>query len=262
MPHKKISTTAYTPAANALHKKTILITGVTDELGHSLAVELAKLGATIILLDKSVKKLETVYDDIEANKGPQPAIFPMDIETADEQDYLTLTQAIADNFKQLDGIILNHAVLGQHSPITHTDLTQWERALKVNLTSNFLLLKHCSSMLNNAEQASCIYISDQVAQQGRAYWGSYSSPKAACLNLIETIAEEWEANTNIHLNTLDPGPINTALRRQALPGIDPNQHLPPASATKAFAYLMDPGTNWPKGKHFSWSSADQTLTEI
>ena len=260
MTSNTISITDYIPAKNALHDKTILITGATDELGHSLCVELAKLGATIILLDKSVKNLETVYDDIEKNGGPQPAIFPMDIEAAEEQDYLTLTQAIADNFKQLDGLILNHAVLGQHSPVTHTDVSQWERALKINLTANFLLLKHSSSMLNNADQASCLYVSDH-AQQGRAYWATYSSPNAACLNLIETIAEEWETNTSIHLNTLDPGPINTSLRRQAFPGIDPGQHLTPETCTKAFAYFMDPGISWPNGKHFCWSSADQTLTE-
>jgi len=262
MTSKTISITDYSPAEDALHDKTILITGATDELGHSLSIELAKLGATIILLDKSVKNLETVYDDIEKNGGPQAAIFPMDLETAGEQDYLTLTQAIADNFQQLDGLILNHAVLGQHSPVTHTDFAQWERALKINLTANFLLLKHCSSMLNQAEQASCVYVSDQVAQQGRAYWATYSSPKAACLNLIETIAEEWETNTSIRLNTLDPGAINTTLRRQAFPGIDPSQHLTPESGTKAFVYFMDAGISWPNGKHFRWSSADQILTEI
>ncbi len=257
-----ISISDYTPTEQALDGKTILVTGATDELGHSLSTALAKLGATIILLDKSVKQLEKVYDDIEQNGGPQPAIFPLDIEKANEQDYLNLTQAIADNFKQLDGIILNAAVLGQHGPITHIEFEQWNRALKINLTANFLFLKYCSSVLNQAEQASCIYLSDQVAQHGRAYWGTYSSPKAACLNLIETIADEWETNTNIHLNSLEPGAVNTALRRQALPGIDPTQHLSPESVTKAFVYFMDPGTSWPNGKHFRWNPAEQTMTEI
>ena len=252
----------YTPKDNVLGGKTILITGAADELGHSLSIRLAELGATIILLDKSVKQIEKVYDNIEQNGGPQPALFPMDLEQAGEQDYQVLAQAIADNFNQLDGLILNAAVLGQHGPLIHTEFEQWNRAIKINLTANFLLLKYCSSILNQSEQASCVYVSDLVAQHGRAYWGSYSSPKAACLNLIETFADEWESNTNIKLNTLDPGPVNTILRRQALPGIDPTQHLSPESVTKAFIYFMDPGITWPNGKHFCWNPADQTMTEI
>ncbi len=256
-----ISIIDYAPDEKALDGQTILITGAADELGHSLSVNLAELGATIILLDKSVKQLEKVYDDIEQKGGPQPALFPMDLENAEEQDYQLLAQAIADNFNHLDGLILNASVLGQHGPITHTDFNQWNRAVKINLNANFLLLKHCSSILNQSEQASCIYVSNQAAQHGRAYWGSNSSPKAACLNLIETIADEWETNTNIHLNSVDPGPVNTALLRQALPGIDPTQHLRPEDVTKPFLYLMDSGISWPNGKHFSWDPAAQSLTE-
>jgi len=262
MTNLTISISDYTPTEQTLEGKTILITGATDELGKCLCVSLSNLGATIILLDKSVKQLEKVYDDIEQNGGPQPAMFPMDLEHAEEQDYQVLTQAIADNFTQLDGLILNASVLGQHGPMIHTELEQWNRSLKINLTANFLLLKYCSSMLNQSDKASCVYVSDQVAQHGRAYWGSFSSPKAACLNLIETIADEWETNTNIHLNSIDPGPVNTMVRRQALPGVDPSLHTSPETVTKAFIYLMDSGINWPNGKHLCWSPTGQSLTEI
>jgi len=256
-----ISIKDYSPSTDILKNKTILITGAANELGHSLSLELAKYGATIILLDKPVKKLEQIYDEIEQNGGPQAAILPMDLAQAEEHDYQTLAQAIGENFTQLDGLILNAEILGQHGPITHSDLEQWNRTLKTNLTANFLLLKHCSSVLNQSTQASCLYVSNTVAQQGRAYWGSYASTKSACLNLIETVADEWETNTNIHLNSLDPGPLNTALRRQAMPGEDPAQLPLPITVIKPFLYFMDPGIKWPNGKHFSWASADKILTE-
>jgi len=261
MTHKSISISDYTPSIDALKNKIIMLTGACDELGHSLSVELAKHGATIILLDKSVKKLEQIYDEIEKNGGPQPAIMPLDIENAEEHHYQTLAKAIAEHFSQLDGLILNATILGQHGPIIHTDLKQWERALKVNLTSNFLFLKHCSAVLNAAERASCVYLNHEATQRGRAYWGTLTSPKAACLNLIDTLVDEWETNTEIHLNSLDPGPINTTLRRQALPGEDPSQHPLPKTVAKALLYFMDPGITWPNGKHYLWTSADAMLTE-
>ncbi|MGD8926860.1 MAG: SDR family NAD(P)-dependent oxidoreductase, partial [Thioalkalispiraceae bacterium] len=223
---------------------------------------LAAHGATIILLGKTVNKLENLYDEIEKNGGPQPAIMPMDLESADETAYENLSEAIYDNFGQLDGLILNAATLGQHSPIVHIDFEQWTRSLTVNLTANFLFLKHCSGLLNQAGRASVIYVSDQLALHGKAYWGTYATCKAAGLNLMQTVADEWDANTQIHLNSIDPGPMSTAFRRQAFPGEDPDAQPQPETVTSAFLYLMDPGENWPNGKHFQWISAAQTLTEI
>jgi NAD(P)-dependent dehydrogenase (short-subunit alcohol dehydrogenase family) len=106
-----------------------------------------------------------------------------------------------------------------------------------------------------------LYVSDQLALHGRAYWGSYAPSKSACVNLIQTVADEWEANTNIHLNSIDPGPMKTALRRMAFPGEDPNQLPAPESVAHAFLYFMDTGQQWPSGKHFSWDSAARHLTE-
>jgi len=251
----------YSADPAALKDKTILVTGAGDGLGKSIASALAKYGATIILLSKTVKKLEAVYDGIEQVGGPQPAIFPMDLEKAEESDYQQLAVAIHDNFGQLDGLILNAVTIGQHSPIVNTDLEQWSRSLQINLTANFLLLKHCSGVLNKAAKASVIYVSDAVARHGKAYWGTYSTSKAASLNLIQTLADEWESNTNIQLNSIDPGPLQTGLRRQAFPGEDPRSNPEPDSATKPFLYFMDPGINWPSGKHFSWDIAAQTLSE-
>ena len=256
-----ISISDYRPAADALSGKTILLTAAADELGHSLSLELASHGATLILLDKSLKKLEKLYDEIEQSGKGKPILFPMDLEKASEQDFQTLAHGISDNCTQLDGLILNAAVLGQHSPIVNTSLEQWNRALQINLTANFLFFKHLSGVLNQAERASCIFVSDDVAEHGRAYWGTYATTKAACLNLIETICDEWDTNTRIHVNSINPGVLNTEIRRQAMPGENPELNPLPASVAKAFVYLLDPGMNWPNGKHFAWHAADGKLTK-
>ncbi len=261
IPLNTIFLAEYSVDTAALNDKTILITGSGDGLGKSLALELARHAATIILLDKSVKKLEAVYDEIEQAGGAQPAIFPMDLEKANEQDYQQLAVAIHDNFGQLNGLILNAVTIGQHSPVVNIDLEQWSRSLQINLTANFLLLKHCSGVLNKASEASVIYVSDAVARHGKAYWGTYSTTKAACLNLIQTLSDEWESNTQIHLNSIDTGPLQTGLRRQAFPGEDPRLNPEPDRATKPFIYFMDPGIKWPSGKHFTWDVAAQSLTE-
>jgi len=261
MSKETISIAEYTPSENCLQDKVILVTGSGDGFGRSLAIDFAKYGATIILLGKTQKKLESVYDEIEKQGSPQAAIIPMDLEMANEADYQQLAAAIHDSFKQLDGLILNAAVLGQHSPIVHADLEQWSRCLQINLTANFLFLKHCSGLLNQAGRSSVVYVSDQVALHSRAYWGPYAAAKSASLNLMQTAHDEWESNTDIHINSIDPGPMNTGLRRQAFPGSDPGQQPTPESAVTPLLYFMDPGHPWPNGKHFTWESAAQKLTE-
>lgn len=251
----------YTTDNTALHEQVILVTGASDGLGRALALELATNGATVILSGKTVSKLEAVYDEIENAGGPQPAILPLNQETAEEPEFQTLAHAIADNFGKLDGLVLNAAVLGQHSPVANMDYAQWARGLQVNLTANFLFLKHCSGILNAARRASVVYVSDAIAHQGKAYWASYSAGKAACLNLLQTVADEWETNTEIHVNSIDPGSLLTNLYRQVFPTAAPGEQPEPQTAVKPFLYLLDPGINWPRGKHFSWDLATQNLTE-
>ena len=93
------------------------MTGAGDGLGRSTALEFARYGATIILLGKTQKKLESVYDEIEQQGSPQAVIMPMDLEKAGEENYQQLASAIHENFKQLDGLVLNAAILGQHGPM-------------------------------------------------------------------------------------------------------------------------------------------------
>lgn len=252
----------YQPATDALHERVILVTGAGDGLGRALSLSLAALGATIILVGKTTRKLEQVYDLIEAQGGPQAAIFPMDLAKVSEPDFIGLANAVQENFTALHGLVLNAAVLGQHSPVVHTDLAQWQRALQVNLTSQFLFSKHFAGLLNAAGRSSLLFVSDRLAEHGKAYWSSYASLKAAADHLMQTTADEWEANTQIHVNSIAPPAMQTALRRQAFPAEDPSSLPGPDQACKPFHYLLDPGNAWPRGERFSWEPATEKLTKF
>jgi len=250
----------YQTPANALTERTILITGAGSGLGRALSLRLAALGATIILVGKTKKKLEEVYDEIEAQGSPQAAIFPMDLAKASEQDYAGLAHAVADNFTKLDGLILNAATLGQHGPVVHIELEQWQRAVQVNLTANFLFCKHFAGLLNIGEKSSLILVSDRLATHSRAYWSCYAAMKAAGENLIQTIADEWESNTRIYANTIQMPAMRTALRRQAFPAEDASSLPAPEQMTLPFEALCDPGQDWPRGNRLTWNFEDKTLS--
>ena len=99
-----------------LNDRIILITGAARGIGASVARSCAANGATVILLDKQIKLLETVYDQIEQAGNPTPAIYPLDLKGASEPDYQQLATTITDNFGRLDAVVHCAATLGQLAP--------------------------------------------------------------------------------------------------------------------------------------------------
>ena len=169
----------YHPKANLLKDRVILITGAGDGIGAAVAQEYAKYGATVILLCRTQKKLEKVYDLIEQAGYPQPAIYPLELQLATPKDYKILAATIHKEFGRLDGLLHNAAVLGTLTPIEHYDNRLWAHVLHVNLNAPFMLTKACLPILKKAKEASIIFTSANVGYKGQAYWGAYAVSKAA-----------------------------------------------------------------------------------
>lgn len=250
----------YQPAPDLLRGKNILITGAGDGIGRALALECARHGATVILLGRTVKKLEAVYDEIEAAGYPQPAIFPLDLEKATAEEFEQLGAVLGEHFSQLDGLIHNAAILGQHTPLVLADPQMWQRVLQTNLSAPYLITRACYPLLKVAGHASVVFGSDVVADHGRAYWGAYAVSKAGLVNLMQILADEWENSTQIRVTALDPGAVQTHLRRQAFPGEDPRQVPAAETCLPAFLYLLDSPPSGLSGKHLHWDAKTRSLS--
>ncbi len=242
--------THWTPAADSLAERIILITGAGDGLGRALAIACAKQGATVILLDKTIAALESVYDEIEAAGGPQAAIYPMNLEGATPKDYTDLAATLENEFGRLDGLVHNAAELATLTPLAHLDAELWFRTLQVNLSAPFLLTQACLSLLMKSSDASVLFMSDKVAPRGKAYWGAYGVAKAGLENLMQMLADEMETNTSVRTNAFDPGPLRTRLRRLAYPGED-SELLPlPETAVPPCLYLLGAESQNISGQRF------------
>jgi len=228
----------YRPPADLLQHKIILVTGAGDGLGRAAAKAFAQHGATVILLGRTVSKLEKVYDEIEQAGWPQAAIYPMNLEGASSQDYDELANRLTEAFGHLDGLLHNAAFLGALTPIAQYDVALWQRVMQINLNAPFLLTRACLPLLRQAAQASVLFTSCAVAQQPKAYWGAYAVSKAGQDTLMGILAEELEANTHIRVNSFDPGPVRTFLRSRAYPGEDPARLPAPDALMPAYLYLM------------------------
>ena len=144
----------YNPAPDLLAGKTILVTGAGDGIGRAAALSFANHGATVVLLGRTVAKLESVYDEIESAGGPQAAIFPMDLAVAGDEQCAELATAMTDTFGALDGLLHNASVLGERRPIESSTYAGWQEVMQVNVNAQFLLTRHLLPLLRAAPSAS------------------------------------------------------------------------------------------------------------
>ncbi len=233
-----------------LNNRTVLITGAGSGIGRAVSKECARLGATVVLIDRTVRALEQVYDEIEAAGSAQAAIYPMNFEGAAEKDYSDLAVTLENEFGQLDGILHNAAMLGALTPMAHFETDLWFKIMQINLNAPFLLTRSCLPLLIKSNDASIVFNSDQVGRKGKAYWGAYAISKSGCENMAEILADELEANTQIRVNSIHPGAVATPLRSLAYPGEDPTELYKPEDVVNPYLYLLGADGRGITGKQF------------
>src|SRR6201996_2845932 len=172
--------------------RVIAITGASSGIGRAVALACAKFGATVILIGRNARKLETVHGEIEGAGGPEPTIAVLDLEKALASDYDQLASAVMERFGRLDGLLHNAGLLGMLSPIEHFDVPTWCRVMHVNVTAPFALTQVLLPALKQSKDASVLFTSSSVGRRGRAYWGAYAVSKFALEGLTQTLAHELE----------------------------------------------------------------------
>lgn len=229
---------SYSPEKNYLENKTILVTGAGDGIGKAAALHYSKYGATVILLGKTVAKLESVYDEIIHNGGNEPAIVPLDLQGATAQHYQGMASTISDQFGCLDGLLHNASLLGYLGPFAQISEQDWQNVFQVNVTSQFLMTQALLPVLKKAPHSSVIFTTSSVGLNGRAYWGPYAISKFATQGMMQILADEYE-NTKIRFNSINPGATKTAMRAKAYPAENADKLKTPEEIMSLYLYLMD-----------------------
>ena len=240
----------YQPTPDLLQDRVILVTGAGSGIGRAVARRLAGHGATVILLDRAIRMLEQVYDEIEQAGGPRPAIYPMNLEGATPKDYTDLAHVLDTEFGRLDGLLHNAALFEGLTPIFNYDIELWYRILQVNLNAPFLLTQAVLGLLNRSADASVVFTTDRVGDEGQAYWGAYAVAKGGAQTLMKLLASELETNTPIRVNSIDPGRVRTELSLRAYPGRNPAEWARPEDILAVYLYLLGPDSKGVTGQTF------------
>lgn len=232
------------PAAVAslprLDNRLIAITGAASGLGRAAASALAAAGATTILVDRNLKGLESLHDAIVDAGHPQPVLHAMHFEGATINDYIEFATAIDGEFHQLDGLLHCAASLGELSPLTQYDADLWGRALHVNLNAPFILNQVLLPLLDRSDAGRVVFVTDALGAQPRAFWGAYAVSKAALDAMMVMLSQELGDNARVRVLGLDPGVMDTPLRRRAFPAEAAGTHPAPEQVAPVFVSLFGP----------------------
>ncbi len=242
----------YQAPEDLLKNKVILVTGAGDGIGKAAALSYAQHGATVILLGRTVSKLERVYDEIESKGYPKPAIIPMNLEGSVEKDYIDVANSIEAEFDHIDGILHNAALLGSMTSIEQYEVPVWNKMMQVNVNAPFMLTKTLLPLLRNSEDASIIFTSSSVGRKGRAFWGAYAVSKFANEGLMQVLADELAGTDKIiKVNSINPGATRTNMRADAYPAENPHNNPAPAQIMPLYLYLMGKDSKQTTGQAFN-----------
>jgi NAD(P)-dependent dehydrogenase (short-subunit alcohol dehydrogenase family) len=203
--------------ARRLAGKIALVTGASRGIGYATALALARAGAHVVAVARTVGGLEELDDAIRA-EGGSATLVPLDLK--DHAGIARLAAALNDRYHRLDILIGNAGLLGPLSPLSHVEPKAWDDVIAVNVTANWHLIHWMDVLLRQSEAGRVVFLTSGVGSNPRAYWGPYAISKAALDAMARTYAAET-ATTNVRVNLFSPGPTRTRMRAAAMPGEDP-----------------------------------------
>jgi NAD(P)-dependent dehydrogenase (short-subunit alcohol dehydrogenase family) len=238
-------------AMSKLGGKNILITGASQGLGREMALRFAREGAAgLSLVARHADKLNAVRDEIR-KVASQTGIVTIEADVSKPRDLERIVATTLAQFKGgLDVLVNNASTIGP-SPMPNLldyPAEDFRNVLDTNLIGPFLLIKNAlPAMIERG--GSIINVTSDAGQVGYPGWGAYGISKFGLEGMSQTWASELE-ETDVRVNWVDPGNMNTAMHRAAEPEEDPSQWSDPSKVTDVFLFLASDESKGVTGKRF------------
>jgi len=196
-----------------LKNKVAVVTGASRGIGYQTALELAKQGAHVIAIARTIGGLEDLDTEIQ-KAGGSATLVPLDV--TDTKALQSLGPTLISRFPKVDIVIGAAAYLDKLTSVAQGPLEQWTRAIATNATANITLIQTLHPLLRQSENPQAVFLTENEQNIGRAFFGFYGASKAALEALVKSYAAE---HPEISIRTFTPAPTSTRLREEAFPGI-------------------------------------------
>lgn len=236
-----------------MNKKVIMITGASKGLGKALTMAFAKEGAKLSICSRSEQRLEKVKQEAEGLGAEVLAITADVSQPGDVERFVALTQEV---YGQIDVLVNNASVLGP-SPmplLLDYPAEDFAEVLRVNAVSAFLVSQRVIPIMLERNEGSIINVTSEAGHVGYAGWGAYGISKFAVEGLTQTWADELK-HTNVRVNMVDPGEMDTEMHQLAVPDCD-YPLAKPENVVDIFLHLASDKAKGINGQRFEAQSEE------
>lgn len=230
--------------------KVCLITGSSRGLGRALALEFGRRGAKVVINSRSASKTELAETErLLRELGAEVLATLADVSNRADVERLS-GEALA-RFGHVDVLINNASDLGP-TPMPYLidyPIDAFDKVIRTNMLGPFMLTRALVGQMIARQSGSIINVSSDAGVVGYPTWGAYGVSKSALDQLTRTWAAELEG-TGVRANSVDPGDMNTEMKRASDPQGDPSDWADPESVTGIFVYLASDESASVSGQRF------------
>lgn len=186
-----------------LKDKVIIVTGAGTGIGKACAMEAARRGAKVAVVDMNPGSTEQSAEDIKAIGAE---CIPVVADISLEQDTARMAKVVHDHYKRIDILVNNAGLWGALSrkPIDQMSVEEWDRVMAVNLRGTFLAIKAVYSIMREQKYGKIINIASTTAFFGSPFLLHYVTSKAGIIGLTRSVAREV-GEYGICVNAVAPG---------------------------------------------------------
>ena len=237
-----------------MQNKVVMITGASRGLGKALTLAFAEAGAKLAICSRSEEKLIKVKDQAESLGAEVLAVTADMSEKRDVERFVSLAE---DCYGKIDVLINNASILGPSPMPLLADYPDEEFAevIRVNVGTAFFVTKRVLPGMLVRNEGSIINVTSAAGHVGYAGWGAYGVSKFAVEGLTQTWADELSA-TNIRINMIDPGEMDTEMHQMAVPDCD-YPLAKPEDVVGTFLYLASEQSKGITGQRINAQKEDE-----